>query len=502
MNANRTCGVARWHPVRNAGRRLLTAMLLALPATAAASAGNLLTGNWADPLGTIPDAVAGSAVQPGDPSPLKCQEIPNSTTPVLLSLSLAVDLTLCNNSQIRSAWTEIKIQAAAAGVARSAYFPTISATASRLSTHTAYPELAAATNTTVGNAIYSSLNWRVFDFGTRDANRQAANTLLVAAMSNHSASIQKTLAAVVQAYFDAQSAKAEWEAKVEAQSIAQQTMESAERREKNGSAARSDTLQATTALARSSLETTRAFGNLRKTIASLVYTTGMSQDHQIDLPEENTSVEDDAVAELAAGRNIADLRALLRAAQQSHPAIQSARAKLSAAQAGMASTSAEGLPSIDFSINYDRNGYPGQAISSTRSHVLTAGIALNIPIFDGFSHTYKVRSAQATVEQKEIDLSEAEQSVLAEVVRVDADTLSSLQNLSASRLLVQAASESRATSWRKYQKGAADILEVLSTQTALAEARLEQIRCLSEWRSARLRLLASTGSLDMMSIRK
>lgn len=41
----------------------------------------------------------------------------------------------------------------------------------------------------------------------------------------------------------------------------------------------------------------------------------------------------------------------------------------------------------------------------------------------------------------------------------------------------------------------ADILELLATQTALAEAQQERIRCVAEYRSARFRLLANSGVL-------
>ncbi|WP_162086228.1 TolC family protein [Sulfuriferula nivalis] len=63
-----------------------------------------------------------------------------------------------------------------------------------------------------------------------------------------------------------------------------------------------------------------------------------------------------------------------------------------------------------------------------------------------------------------------------------------------------AAQESLNSSKRKYEKGAADILEILNTQTALSDAQQEQIRCMAEWRSARLRLLASTGLMGRSAV--
>ena len=56
------------------------------------------------------------------------------------------------------------------------------------------------------------------------------------------------------------------------------------------------------------------------------------------------------------------------------------------------------------------------------------------------------------------------------------------------------------SSKRKHEKGAADILKMLSTQSALADAQQERIRCLGEWRGARLKLLASVGQLGRSSL--
>jgi outer membrane protein len=84
---------------------------------------------------------------------------------------------------------------------------------------------------------------------------------------------------------------------------------------------------------------------------------------------------------------------------------------------------------------------------------------------------------------------------LMEVVKAHADAVAALANLDASQKLLIVAQEALGSVQRKFAKGASDILEILSTQTALSDAQQERIRCLAEWRSARLRLLASAGSL-------
>ena len=77
--------------------------------------------------------------------------------------------------------------------------------------------------------------------------------------------------------------------------------------------------------------------------------------------------------------------------------------------------------------------------------------------------------------------------------------MSSLGTLKASVRLLSTAQEAVSSSKRLYDRNAADILELLNTESALADAQQERIRAIAEYRSARLRLLANTGVLGQMS---
>jgi outer membrane protein len=168
---------------------------------------------------------------------------------------------------------------------------------------------------------------------------------------------------------------------------------------------------------------------------------------------------------------------------------------LEAARNQVKAARSEGLPSLDFSANYYQNGRPGQSLTISQTNETTVGVTLNIPLFDGFSRTYKIREAKAQVEQKEAELQDVEYQTLMDLVKTHADASSALQNLQAADSLLKTAVESQEVVQRKYEKGAADILEMLNTQSALADAQMEHIRCQADWNSARLRLLASAGKL-------
>jgi outer membrane protein len=456
----------------------------------AAAPMNTVETAWSDPLATRPTVLDHGRVLPGDSAKVECSQSSPIDEP--LSLGRAVDLALCNNPKIKDAWLGIKVQAAALGIAEAALLPTVSINMGRERSATGYANSPFPSSSATGNTAYASLNWRLFDFGARTAERESANYMLVGAIQSHDAALQKIMEDTIQAYFDAQSAHAVWLAKKEGERIASATLDSAKRREGRGAMAQGDILQAAAAQAHASLDLNRAFGDYRKACAVLIYMMGIPSDSDVVL------ADIDAVAESPADmtqHTKNDLDEWLREVQRTHPSILAARSQWEAARATVKATRASGLPTVDFSANYYKNGYPNQGISATGSHVGTVGISVSFPIFTGFSYTYKVRQAEATAEQRETKLVEIEHEILTELVKAYSDACSALESLDASSLLLKTAQEALVSSQRKYDKGASDIVEILNSQKELAGAKQERVRAISDWRSARLRLMAAAGQL-------
>lgn len=438
-----------------------------------------------DPLLARPPVLDRGAILPGDMQPLLCPASVDVAQP--LTLPDAIDLGLCNNPQIKAAWAAIKIQAAAVGEARAAYLPNASVAISKQHTRTQYPGFANANTYANGHTVNAGLSWRLFDFGARAANREAANRSLTAALASHDAALQKVMSGVVGAYFDAQTAGAALAARREATALAQQTHASTIRRQERGAAAQSDTLQAATALAKARLAEQRAQADERSTRAALLYVLGVAPSTSLQLADLKPIGNQQAVQ---------DLQHWLDDAAAYHPAIVAARAQWEAAQARITAMRAEGLPTVDATGNFYQNGYPNQGLQPVRSNVTTVGITLTIPLFEGFARTYKVRGAEAQAEQSEAQLQDNEQQVLTDVIKAHATAVSAAGNLHASDDLLRAAQMSLASSQRRYDKGAADILELLTVQSTLADAQQERVRSVADWEAARLRLMAAAGVLS------
>jgi len=398
---------------------------------------------------------------------------------------------LCHNAQVHGAWAGIRLQAAGVGEARAAYLPTLNGSLSRVHDRTAYPGAASASSSLNSNMGSLSFSWRLFDFGGRAAGQRGATALLDAALANRDAVLQKTLAAAVGAYFDAQTAQATARMRREYQALAQDTVAATRRRAQRGLGSHSDTLQAESALAKAALGASRAGGEDDKARAVLIYILGLPAGAGV-------TVGDDADAPASGLRE--DLQAWLAQAQVRHPAIVAAQAQVAAARERVAVARSEGRPSMDLTANFYQNGRPNQGLSPASTRETLVGVSLNIPLFDGYARGYKVRGAQAQVAQKEAEAQETQQQTLMELVKAHAEADMALANLAASRTWLDAAQEAQASVQRKFGLGAADILEMLATQSALLEAQQERIRCQGEWRAARLRLLASAGVLGREAI--
>lgn len=444
-----------------------------------------------DPLSTRSAVAQMARSLPGNGQQPVCGTPTDVTQP--LALSDAIKLALCTNPQLKASEATIGVVAGALGEARAANLPTLTATASQLHSRTVYPGQPGSNMSTDGHTTNIALNWRLLDFGTRAANREVASRSLQAALLSRDAAVQKITASVVGAYFDAQTNRAAMAAHIDAARMAQQTLDATLRREQGGAAAQSDTLQAKTALAKARLAEQRAKADYVSSLAVLSYAMGVTPGTSITL------VELEATAE---PRQLKALTQWLDEASASHPAIAAARAQQDVSAAKVKAVRAEGMPSLDLTGNFYQNGYPNQGLQSTRSNVVTVGVMLTIPLFEGFTRTYKIRGAQAQVEVSKAQAEDAVHEVLTEVIKAYTAAVSAQSNLEASEALQRAATDALASSRRRYAKGASDILELLATQSALADAQQERVRCLSEWQSTRLRLMTAAGELSVASIGK
>ncbi len=388
----------------------------------------------------------------------------------------AVDQALCRNPQTREAWANARVQAAQVGVARSDYLPNLDARAT------------AARNRSDGENLNTrsaslTLSWLLYDFGAREANLENARQLLSAATSTLDATVQSVFLAAMQAYYNAQAARAALSAAQESERASRESLAAAETRYRVGTGTPADRLQAQTAWSQAVLNRIRAEGTLKTALGTLANVMGLGASVPLrlaDLQEASPSAAFER-----------DIESLIAEAKRRRPDLLAAEAQVKAAQANVDYTRAAGRPTLSLG-----TGPSWQDTGSITTHGNSIGLTLTLPLFSGFDTTYKVRAAQARVEAASARHELISQQVALEVWTNYQNLLTATQTIKTSTDLLASAEQSERVALGRYKAGVGTILDVLNAQSALATARVQRIQAALDWHVSRAALARAVGTLD------
>jgi len=398
------------------------------------------------------------------------------TDSVPLTLSQAVDNALCANPQTREAWANARAQAALLGVAEAAWLPTVTATAGA----------ARARNNGVANdqrSLGLSASWLLFDFGARSANIENAKQLLEAANATRDATVQSVFLSAVQAFYQVQSAEASLAAALEAEKAAELSFRAADAKYKVGSAAPADKLQAQTAFSQAQLTRITAEGTLKTAQGTMATVLGRDAHRTVALAS-NEQTQPPASFEK-------DVNALIEEARQRRPDLLASQAQLKAAEASVDAARAAHLPSLSL-------GVTGTDLKtgSIDNRTGTLGVTLTVPLFTGFSTTYKVQSAEAQREAKAAQTERLRLQVAQDVWNAWQSLLTATQTVRTTADLIASAEQSDKVARGRYSAGVGSLLEMLNAQSAYATAKQQRVQALYNWNIARTTLAQSMGVLD------
>lgn len=411
-----------------------------------------------------------------------------------MSLQDAIDLAICRNPELRQNRAMVQNAAASLGLAQAAYWPSASASVSRVEQFQYYDRANVNDDHVFATSKNLALNWRLYDFGQRERKALSQVKQVQAATASMTAAVRKILMDVAQQYFTAQNAAALLTAREHTVRLAGQMLQSTLNRQSKGLADQSEVLQARSARARAEYDLSISRGEAAKAKAALGYVVGLQGAARFRLPPSEAEAILNERAELT--NRWAELDAWLSTTKNSHPAIAAAQAQVESAQHNVLAIKLEGMPSIDLSWNQYENGRPNQSVTGAPSTERTTALTLRIPLFDGFSQTYKVRAAQAQLEQKRAELAATEAQVLKDALSLHAEAGAALANLKAAQQLAFAAQQATESLQRKYDQGAADLLQMNQSLSALTQARSELVKCWTEWQAARLKLVLNHSLIN------
>jgi outer membrane protein TolC len=401
-----------------------------------------------------------------------------------LSLADIVNIALRNSKQTRQAWAQALAAAAAYGSERGSYYPQITASASE----TWQKNPAFGGRIATGERAYQaggSASWLLFNFGGRRAQVEATREALFAADWTHNAAIQNVILEVEQAYYNYFAAKALLAAQQATVDEADTNLSAAEERNSAGVATIADVLQARTAMSQATLALETLQGRIQTTRGILATAMGLPANTTFDV---ELPIGAPPVAEMT--RSVEDY---LHAGLKERPDLAAARAQSLQADARVRGVRAAGYPSISATGSLGRF-YLTDLKNGSETYDVSIGVSL--PLFTGFSHRYDVKQALA-----EADAARAAAENLADLVTLQVWT--SYYNLQTANQMVRtsddlitSASQNHEVAVGRYKAGVGSILDLLTAQSALENARAQQIQARADWWFAVAQLAHDTGGLE------
>jgi len=403
-----------------------------------------------------------------------------------LKLSDVVDVALRNNTATSVAWAQARAAAATYGAARGQYYPTLTLDGAA----TALQTSPSGGRVAVKQQFYGptlNLSWLLLDFGARGGSIGEAREGLLAADWTHNAVIQDVVLETETAYFAYMAIKALLVAQQTTLDEARTNLAAAEQRHNVGLATIADVLQAKTALSQVQLALESVEGAIHTTRGALALSMGLPATVPYDIEPPPQGAPPLGIADSIDG--------LIERAVRERPDLMAARAQVRAAQARVSVARGNALPSLVLGGNTQEIYFFNNDASSGNSYAAT--VTLQIPIFSGGSHLYNIKAATATAQAAEQQARGLEQQVVYEVFRSYYALRTATQQVRTSADLLASADETEHVVLGRYKAGAGNLLDVLTAQAALANARAQVIQSRFNWYTALAQLARDIGILGL-----
>ena len=466
-----------------------TTPILLLAAAAAAGCAHLSTSRAVEKRTSPSPAVpwnpppAARAEQKPTPPP----EIPEKyrKEKTVLALPEVIDIALRNNPVTKTSWAQARSAAAVVGEKEAAYFPEIDLGGSvTRQKSTTFGGASTFFQTTYGPT--ASLSWLLLDFGGRGGNVEEAKQALWAAGWTHDAAIQNVVLQVTSAYYGYGNAKELLVAEEASLKESQENYDAARARHDAGVATIADVLQAKTALSQDELALETVRGQIETIRGELATALGVPANIPVDTADLPRDVDVQGVT--------ASIDALIGRAQKERPDLGAARAEAEKARVHVGTVRSERLPVVSAFGSAGRLSYASPSGVPYRT-TYSGGLQLSLPLFDGGRRAFDVRQAREDAAAAAAQAQTLEQQVILQVWTSYFAVRTAAQQVRTSRDLLESATQAEQVTAGRYRSGVGSILDLLTAQRTLAQARAQDVQARSSWFQSLAQLAHDTGAL-------
>ena len=327
------------------------------------------------------------------------------------------------------------------------------------------------------------LSLELFNGGRSFYDVRTARANVSAASANEVAQRYQIALQVAQQFYAVLAAR-ESQAAAESQlKEAQEQLAASVARLKAGAATKSDSLRSVIQVGNAQLALLTAQNDLQTANASLT--------RLVATPFTVTASPEDTVAEVAAPIDSAALLALAL----DGPAVRQAQASNAAARATTKAARAPYLPTLSASFNVTGNGSRDNFafVADRYAYQNQFRLSLSYPLFDQFQREQSITQADVAEQNASAALRDAQLLARQSFVQYLGALRTAQQQVSIQTVSVAAAEEDLRVQRQRYDLGASTLLDVLTSEAALVQARATLIQARYNYRVAKAQLEALVG---------
>lgn len=419
------------------------------------------------------------------PLMLSAQRMTDSTLHPI-SVQDAVRLAEQNNVSAVTAANQIHAANYNVRAARAELYPTVIATAGQSKSGgerlgpsgTLVPYSNSSWTYTTGLASQLTL----FDGGRAfaDVRTQKAN---VAAAEAGQTTTQFNLALAVKTQYNLILAAKEQEAAARAQlDLAEQQLATSIAKVNAGAANVSDSLRGVLGVGNAQLNILTAQNNLRVASAQLTRTIGtpyfVTADYADTVARSYAPIDSSSVVQMA----------------MNGPTIKQSVAQLNSSLAALRAAKAAYLPTVTANLNYGGNGTGVYGVGTGAfPYNHTIGLSLNYPLFNRFARENTAAIAQINIENAQAALKDQQLAAQQNIVTYLGSLHLAGESMRIQALSVQASEEDLRVVQQRYALGAGTLLDVLTSQSNVINARQQLIQARLTYRNARAQIESVIG---------
>ncbi len=379
-----------------------------------------------------------------------------------ITLPDLMQIAICNNPALSAEYMLLKSKEAALGASKGQYLPSLTLTGQGLLQESKEEHINGTTRKEPYSAT-ASAQWLIYDFGGRSSQVGQNKALLSATNHSYNAALQELILKVNNAYLTALSAKASLDSYKESNKTYQRAYQESKKRYDLGMVNLVDKLQAKTSYEQSQLQVVKAENTLRQAQGNLATLLNLNPATEIKL----STIEDDGeLTKLQAGDEI---EKLMQEALNERPELKAGESSVLATKESISYARTGALPSL----TAIANGTYGDNWKHSNPYNLNGevGLKLSWPLFSGMSTMYQIDQAKFLYEQSQKNLDNQRNAVLNEVWSYYQNYQTGVKAYEISKQILATAEENSKVAFRYYEVGKVDILNLLTANARLAEAK-------------------------------